>query len=86
MAARSKTPRTVLYTVVDDGYAVEPFRSLSSVCETMAGRSLSLTEDGETPATVQALRKAVRADDIVRLYPLDGGDWVYRIEKHSTLK
>ncbi|WP_152495191.1 hypothetical protein [Dickeya sp. NCPPB 3274] len=75
-----------LYTVVDDGYDVDVYRSLKAVCAAMANQyCLEPADDSDEeprPASVRDIARAIKADPIVRLYPIEGGDWTYRIQKH----
>lgn len=79
-----------MYTVVHDGYDVNLYRTLKSVCESMASEGVYFSDedDGDTaePATAKLIAKALRKSPIVRLSDSpDKSDWKFRIEKQSRI-
>jgi hypothetical protein len=77
----------VIYTVVDEGYDVSVFRSAKAAAAWVAGNGLCLDNDSEAPveASEADIIRALRKDGLVRLFPVDGGDWRYRMEKHNKV-
>jgi hypothetical protein len=73
-----------LFTIVNDGYDVDVYRSAKSVVDFIVSNRLSLDEDCEQPATTRAAREAVKKNEYV-LYLYEEGfrGWKYRIEKQS---
>ncbi|EJL92671.1 hypothetical protein PMI16_00823 [Herbaspirillum sp. CF444] len=78
-----------MYTVVDEGYNVDLYRSMKAVTEAMADAKLYFDDIEEEiaaaePATAkQIIAKALRKEPIVRLVEEPGDrDGKYRIEKH----
>lgn len=76
-----------LYTVVDEGYCVDVYRTQKAVAESLASEGLTLREDDEAaaPATENEIVAALRKDGVVRLYEIGQRDWKYRIEKQSRI-
>lgn|GEM_PF-5447711 len=79
-----------LYSVVDEGYEVEVYRTLKAACAAAADSSLFVVPedefDGEAPqvpATATAIKKAVRAKGEVRLSDDGGRDRKYKITRHN---
>lgn len=79
-----------IYTVVDEGYEVNVFRSLKAVCEARANDSLFVVPEDEfdheapqVPATSLAISKALRAHGEVKLSEDGDRDWTYKITCHS---
>jgi hypothetical protein len=77
-----------VYTVVEEDYSVSVYRTAKSVCEAHANTyCLENTDfiDGEAKlATASDIAKLLR-NESVRLYPIDGGDWCYKIEKQPKI-
>jgi hypothetical protein len=78
-----------IYTVVDEGYCVDLYRSLKAVTEAMAEAKLYFDDideseiEGTELATAKQSAKVLRKESIVRLVEEPGDrDWKYRIEKH----
>lgn len=77
------------YTVVSEAYDVTVYRTRKAMCADMARVGLRLEtdiRDEPTAATASQIAQAVRVDSVVRLYPLEGGDWTYRIERHNQVQ
>lgn len=79
-----------LYSVVDEGYEVEVYRTLKAACAAAADPSLFVVPEDEfddeapqVPATATAIKKAVRAHGEVRLSDDGGRDWKYKITRHN---
>ncbi|WP_157650724.1 hypothetical protein [Burkholderia ubonensis] len=72
------------YTVVDEGYDVSLFRSAQKVAARYSREELALAPNSETVASASDIKKALKAEPIVRLYALDANDWTYRIEVHES--
>jgi hypothetical protein len=69
--------------MVHEGYDVTLYRTLAGVCKDAVATEFCVDDcrdDGSTPCTAAEIRKALKQDNIVRLYPLKGGDWKYRIQ------
>lgn len=77
----------LIYTVVDEGYDVSVFRSAQAVAARVANQGLCLDNEIDDPveATEADIIRALRRDGRVRLFPVAGGDWCFRIEKHSKV-
>ena len=77
----------LIYTVVDDSYEVSVFRSAKAAAAWVANNGLCLDNDTAEPveASEADVIRALRKDGLVRLFPADGGDWRYRIEKHTRV-
>ena len=74
-----------IYSMTHEGYDVALYRTLNGVCKHAVATELCLdncTDDEPQPCTEAEIRKALKQDQRVYLYPLEGGDWKYRIEKH----
>jgi len=79
-----------LYSVVDEGYEVEVYRTLKAACAAAADSSLFVVPEEEfddeapqVPATATAIKKVVRAKGGVRLSDDGGRDWKYKITRHN---
>lgn len=75
----------MIYTVVDEGYEVRVFGSAKSAAASVAGKGLCLDKrvDNPTQSSEAEIARALRDGNLVRLYPVDGGDWQYRIQRHN---
>jgi hypothetical protein len=75
-----------IYTVVDEGYEVDVYRSLKGLTDSVSSSSLYVyqedNEDAEVEATPAAIRKALRAHGEALLSDDGGRDWRYKIQKH----
>jgi hypothetical protein len=72
--------------MVHEGYDVCLYQTLAGVCREAVATELCLdnsTEDEPQPCTVAEVCKALKQEGSVSLYPLKGGDWKYRIQKHA---
>jgi hypothetical protein len=74
------------YTIVDDGYNVDLYRTRKAAIAAVVGNDFALAADAEDPASDTDIAKAVRAEPIVRLYKLGERDWAYRIERHARAR
>ena len=74
-----------IFTIAYEEYDAYVYRTLVGVCREAVDMGLCLDNDCDDPkaCTVSEVRKALKLENIMRLYPLDGGDWTYRIEKHE---
>jgi hypothetical protein len=75
-----------IYSMVHEGYDVTLYRTLAGVCKDAVATEFCVDDcrdEGSQPCTAAEIRKALKQDNIVRLYPLKGGDWKYRIQKHT---
>ena len=76
-----------LYTVVEEDYSVTVYRTAKSVCDAYANNycfeDTRYADSDLEPATASDIAKQLRKESEVRLYPLGGGDWSYKIAKHS---
>jgi hypothetical protein len=73
-----------LFTIVDDGYNVDVYRSAKSLVDFIVSNRLSLDEDGVPPATAKAARDAVKKTSyVLYLYEEGSSSWTYRVEKQS---
>lgn len=78
------------FTVVDEGYDVDLYRTRKAVSEAMLKDGLYFDDieedDAESaqPATAKQIAQALRKNTVVRLVEEAGDrDWKYRIEKHN---
>lgn len=76
-----------MYTVVNDGYDVDVYRTRKALLKAMSLRALYFadSDDGDTQieVTPAGLTNALRRSTIVRLsIEPDDNDWTYRIESH----
>lgn len=90
MKPTQKKPRTLFYTVVHEGYDVEIYRTLRGVTAALGNSELCLedanyAEEEPVEATANDIARALRKYSSVRLYPLNGGDWKYRIDKQDYI-
>lgn len=78
----------MIYTVVDGCYDVSVFRSAKAAAAWVAGNGLCLDNDVSDPveADEETIIRALRKNGVVRLFPTEGGDWRYRIEKHNKVQ
>lgn len=78
----------MVYTIVDEGYDVSVFRSAKAAAAWVMGNGLCLDNDVAAPveADEATIVRALRKDGVVRLFPTEGGDWRYRIEKHNKVR
>lgn len=78
-----------LYTVVEEDYGVTIYRTAKAVSEDHANQYCLKNADevdGEVKAATAAdIAKELRKEGVVRLYPLDGGDWSCKIEKQARI-
>lgn len=79
-----------LYSIVDEGYEVDVFRTLKEACEAKADDGLYVVPEDEfddeapkVPATVAAIRKAMRSQREVKLSEDGDRDWKYKITRHN---
>jgi len=77
-----------IYTVVDEGYDIDVYRTQKAVCEAMARQNLYIVDigcdDDDSPATAADIAKALRKDGVVRLAEEPGDrDWKFRVEKNT---
>ena len=76
-----------LYTVVEEDYSVTVYRTAKSVCDAHANNycfeDTRYADSDLEPATASDIANRLRKEGVVRLYPLDGGDWHYKIDKQS---
>lgn len=80
------------FTVVDEGYDVDLYRTQKAVSVAMAANGLFFDDidedDAENaqPATAKQIAAALRKNLVVRLVEEAGDrDWKYRIEKHKYI-
>lgn len=78
----------MIYTVVDEGYDVIVYRTAGAVAKSLGDTGLCLESaddsDGDPlEASAADILKAIRKESVVRLFPVEGGDWKCRIEKHD---
>ncbi len=88
MKQSARKPRTLFYTVVHEGYDVEIYRTLKGVAASLGGSELCLenadySDNEPIEASSADIARVLRKESSVRLYPLDGGDWKYRIDKQT---
>lgn len=79
------------YTAIHEDYSVEIFRTQKSVCAAFTLDPYCLTNsdfiDGEPViATAKDIAKALRNEGEIRLYPVEGGDWEYKIVKQTHIR
>lgn len=75
-----------IYSMVHEGYDVALYRTLAGVCKDAAATELCMDncrEEGSQPCTEAEVRKLLQRGENVKLYPLEGGDWKYMIQKHA---
>jgi hypothetical protein len=73
-----------LFTIVNDGYDVDVYKSIKSVVDFIVSSGLSLDEGCEQPATAKAARAAVKKNEyVLYLYEEGFNGWKYRVEKQS---
>lgn len=80
-----------LYTVIHEDYSVDVYRTQKAVCAAFVLDPFCLENsdhiDGEPViATAKDIAKALRSEGEVRLYPVDGGDWEYKIVKQTHIR
>jgi len=74
------------YTIVDDGYNVDLYRTRKAAIAAVVGNDFALKADAEEPASDTDIAKAVRTRPTVRLYKLGERAWAYRIERHARAR
>ena len=75
-----------LFTIVDDGYDVDVYKSVKSVVEFITGNELRLSEDSERAATDKEARNAVKnCEYVLYLYAEDFNGWKYRVERQNRV-
>jgi len=85
-----KPAKAKLYTVVGEAFEVTVYRTLKSVSESLAAENMCLANqdfnEGETVvASASDIATALRKNWSVCLYPQNGGDWQFKIEKHARV-
>lgn len=75
-----------IYTMVHEGYDVDVYRTQKGALSAAAELELclenaSFSEVEQRPATLHEISKLLKAAGEVKLYPLDGGDWKYKLTK-----
>jgi len=74
------------YTIVDDGYNVDLYRTRKAAIAAVVGNDFALKADAEEAASDTDIEKAVRTRPTVRLYRLGERAWAYRIERHARAR
>lgn len=71
--------------MIDEGYDVKVFRSAKAVAAFVVRSDLCLDNEVDDPvaASEADIIRKINKEKITRLFPIEGGDWQYRIEKHN---
>jgi hypothetical protein len=72
-----------IYTVVDDSYDVDVFKTFKALCDRYYGSDWFLDDDRERPCTNSSLRAELRKFGEARIYDSEGGDWRYKAVIHK---
>lgn len=71
-----------IYTVVDEGYDVDVFRTFEALWARYENADTFLDDYLERPLTKSALRAELRKSGEARLYEVEG-DWKYKVVAHK---